>query len=153
MGRIWASQGGLSRNKVAVGESAAGSPPQIGTRRYVWPISCSIPPDRALQNHQGSQTSCWIVERRAGFDSREVSVVGIGFESLPLSVGDRYDLIRTTNRCTTPCKRGWEGSNVAQLTLLGNVMTPCVRAIQASTGPFRVTVNVPYNVATLPPDG
>ena len=26
-GRIWASQGGLSRNKVAVGESAAGSPP------------------------------------------------------------------------------------------------------------------------------
>ena len=25
--RIWASQGGLSRNKVAVGESAAGSPP------------------------------------------------------------------------------------------------------------------------------
>jgi hypothetical protein len=26
-GQIWASQGGLSRNKVAVGESAAGSPP------------------------------------------------------------------------------------------------------------------------------
>jgi hypothetical protein len=26
-GRIWVSQGGLSRNKVAVGESAAGSPP------------------------------------------------------------------------------------------------------------------------------
>ena len=26
-GRIWAPQGGLSRNKVAVGESAAGSPP------------------------------------------------------------------------------------------------------------------------------
>ena len=25
--RIWALQGGLSRNKVAVGESAAGSPP------------------------------------------------------------------------------------------------------------------------------
>jgi len=25
--RIWAPQGGLSRNKVAVGESAAGSPP------------------------------------------------------------------------------------------------------------------------------
>ncbi len=42
MGRIWASQGGLSRNKVAVGESAAGSPPQIGTRRYVWPTSWSI---------------------------------------------------------------------------------------------------------------
>ena len=28
-GRIWASQGGLSRNKVAVGESAAGSPPTV----------------------------------------------------------------------------------------------------------------------------
>ncbi len=28
-GRIWASQGGLSRNKVAVGESAAGSPPNV----------------------------------------------------------------------------------------------------------------------------
>jgi hypothetical protein len=26
-GRIWASQGGRSRNKVAVGEPAAGSPP------------------------------------------------------------------------------------------------------------------------------
>ena len=28
-GQIWASQGGLSRNKVAVGESAAGSPPNV----------------------------------------------------------------------------------------------------------------------------
>ena len=51
-GRIWAPQGGLSRNKVAVGESAAGSPPQTGTGalpqptlavfrtfdRAVWPI-------------------------------------------------------------------------------------------------------------------
>ena len=27
--RIWALQGGLSRNKVAVGESAAGSPPNV----------------------------------------------------------------------------------------------------------------------------
>lgn len=36
-GRIWASQGGLSRNKVAVGESAAGSPPTIGTRSTTWP--------------------------------------------------------------------------------------------------------------------
>ena len=31
-GQIWASQGGLSRNKVAVEESAAGSPPKTGTR-------------------------------------------------------------------------------------------------------------------------
>ena len=33
-GRIWAPQGGLSRNKVAVGESAAGSPPLTGTNPH-----------------------------------------------------------------------------------------------------------------------
>jgi hypothetical protein len=37
--QIWASQGGLSRNKVAVGEPAAGSPPK--KKQNVRGISCS----------------------------------------------------------------------------------------------------------------
>ena len=59
-GRIWASQGGLSRNKVAVGESAAGSPPNerdqadglthLSRRSDVCEHRAV---DRALQDYQG----------------------------------------------------------------------------------------------------
>ena len=56
-GRIWASQGGLSRNKVAVGESAAGSPPQIETRATPWLTFRSVPDaDRAPTNCRGSSS-------------------------------------------------------------------------------------------------
>ena len=43
--RIWALQGGLSRNKVAVGESAAGSPPtdRDAVDHTTAPIHCGVP--------------------------------------------------------------------------------------------------------------
>jgi len=60
--RIWASQGGLSRNKVAVGESAAGSPPNDRDLADVPgpPYTASVHlenrttrPARAPKNYQG----------------------------------------------------------------------------------------------------
>jgi hypothetical protein len=58
--------------------------------------------------------------------SRACSIPG------PLSGNPRF-VAGTNDRCTTPCKRGWEGLMHAPLTS-GVHMRPCVRAIQASTG-------------------
>jgi len=62
-------------------------------------------------------------------------------EPLPLSVGRGSDGTRTTD-APPRGKRGWEGLMHAPSTS-GVYMTPCVRAIQASTGlVHRVTVTL-----------
>ncbi len=103
-GRIWAPQGGLSRNKVAVEESAAGSPP---TDRD-WGF-CPSPPTLT-----GDHKSLRVGKRRllhgpagltrpirggyplAGMSGAtpDGSVLRIADESVPLSVGRRSDVIR-----------------------------------------------------------
>lgn len=77
-----------------------------------------------------------------GFESLWVhgKQCSISVESCPLSVGRRYERMDIDDRCTSPRKCGWEGSKTYQKTT-GRLMKPCVRAIQASTGPvLRVTV-------------
>ena len=69
-----------------------------------------------------------------GFESQWVHA-STRSEPRPLSGSRWYDRVRP-NRCTTPCERGWEGSIHAPATP-GMWMRPCVRAIQASTGPVQ----------------
>lgn len=67
-GRIWASQGGLSRNKVAVGESAAGSPPNdprpepVVVLAHLHDDSTTSRPTRHLQTIEANEYIPPIVE-------------------------------------------------------------------------------------------
>lgn len=129
-GRIWASQGGLSRNKVAVGESAAGSPPQTETTPTGWLTTCGpvrlapimgrpgtfelprlTPYLRSPPRVESGPIAQW---ESASFARRMPRVrIPVGpysgwIESCPLSGAGDCDLIRT-NQCTSPRKCGWEG--------------------------------------------
>lgn len=129
-GQIWASQGGLSRNKVAVEESAAGSPP---TER-----DQADAPDPPLQSEAvlGPMGSQDLSELDLPFGRSgaipDGSVRRIALEPLPLIVGRRSDVIRKTSALLRASvgRKGRCTDRVAPAVL----MTPRVRAIQASTG-------------------
>ena len=108
-GRIRASQGGLSRNKVAVEESAAGSPPNERDQATV-----PGPPTFAVRGRSRSRIAvvgsadCWPVRAHKTYP-RRISLRGgwvqlpagpypvVRFEPCPLSVGRRSNLARKTS--------------------------------------------------------
>lgn len=132
--RIWASQGGLSRNKVAVGESAAGSPPtdprasgphlsliwcrvrslaRAGTveRRWLTLQSAVLAPRSAGPRRRVgliAQRESASFARRMPWVRIPVSPCQTPAEPRPLSVGRRWVGV-DDDRCTTPGNRGWEG--------------------------------------------
>ena len=166
-GRIWASQGGLSRNKVAVGESAAGSPPTdrdlshfgtdspfilIAVRRWLCQRD-STRPHRAIghlrttkanSSRLGSRRVGLIAQRQSASFARRMPWVRI-----PLSPYLRprtVPLIRVTalgyDTQTKPMHRpaqAWMGRVEHDDIPPRRVMISCVRAIQASTGPSTVS--------------
>ena len=103
-GRIWASQGGLSRNKVAVGESAAGSPPQTRDQDAVLAhlavLVALVVSTRHLRTIGARVRPGWY---SSGFDSLQVTAVP-RFEPLPLS-GSRGD-DRYTRSMHHPARAG-----------------------------------------------
>ena len=151
-GRIWAPQGGLSRNKVAVGESAAGSPPNVRDRGFT-PAHLGSLGDtvRAPLNHQGDgrglHATIGSCRSRPSWAHSSVVECLLCKEDAQGSnpCGSMYGTNRAPytgrrvrplyDRCTTPCERGWEGWMHAPARSRAFAMKPCVRAIQALTGP------------------
>ena len=113
-GRIWAPQGGLSRNKVAVEESAAGSPPTDRDQASGLTHLHSVVGYNNRMVLTGDHKSPRVGKRRllhgpAGLTrpirggypltgmsgaTPDGSVLRIAFESVPLSVGRRSDVVR-----------------------------------------------------------
>ena len=117
-GRIWASQGGLSRNKVGLGESGPGSPPLTGTgptcpAHFRLPALAAGIGDRSVSLHN------WTVRAQTlfgGVDQMQLAHTASAVHSVRLRTGHyrgRERPFRDTI-CTIPRKRGWEGYDVAR---------------------------------------
>ena len=121
--RIWASQGGLSRNKVAVGESAAGSPPNDRDRgdAPAHLFGPSVPPTGHLRTVEApsgwahsSAVECLLCKEDAlGSNPSGSTPWELGWNRAPYT-GQETTRIPNQDRCTTSCERGWEGSSSPQ---------------------------------------
>ena len=124
-GRIWASQGGLSRNKVAVGESAAGSPPQTRDQdavlahlsvRFPTPvghlrtIEARFTPPRRGWAHS-SAVECLLCKEDALGSNPSGSMSSGSSRTVRLIWRTALRRFPTQDRCTIPRERGWEGSS------------------------------------------
>ena len=119
-GRIWASQGGLSRNKVAVGESAAGSPPNDRDQADAPdpPYHSSVRDRHSFEGPIGhfrttkanaprkgrahsSVGECLLCKEDALGSNPSGSIVWLRSKPCSLS-GTRYNDCIPNDRCTTP---------------------------------------------------
>ena len=141
-GRIWAPQGGLSRNKVAVGESAAGSPPNdrdwgspqptpsIRVRDRGRPSTFELP--GLTGRAHSSAVECLLCKEDALGSNPSGSTFRTRLEPSPLS-GKRVQ-----SGYAEPMHHSVQArvGRVDARPLSTDVcMRPCVRAIQTLTGP------------------
>jgi hypothetical protein len=135
-GRIWASQGGLSRNKVAVGESAAGSPPLTGIDPHGSTHSAR-PIGRQRTVEATQRARCWTPPVRNwsvfGFDSRTSSSRRSNHEPCSLSGAGKNDSVPNETDAPLHASVGGKG-RTSRRDRRGDVRRPRASTIQTYTG-------------------